>query len=150
MKFRGAAARLAVLSASMTLAACTASKPGGDVSEPSQPFRADFNADGFATILSAPPAAFDPVEPAPPAPRTADQDAADAEFMRVADYQNSVMDEVQALAERLRREERGNFQTLHYDNEGELGVVFEFLRDGPSTLSKYSRNPTFRGETVRW
>ncbi|MXO49264.1 hypothetical protein GRI69_13470 [Erythrobacter vulgaris] len=150
MKFRGAAARLAVLSASMTLAACTASKPGGDVSEPSQPFRADFNADGFATILSAPPAAFDPVEPAPPAPRTADQDAADAEFMRVADYQNSVMDEVQALAERLRREERGNFQTLHYDNEGELGVVFEFLRDGPATLSKYSRNPTFRGETVRW
>ena len=70
--------------------------------------------------------------------------------MRVADYQNSVMDEVQALAERLRREERGNFQTLHYDNEGELGVVFEFLRDGPATLSKYSRNPTFRGETVRW
>ena len=70
--------------------------------------------------------------------------------MRVADYQNSVMDEVQALAERLRREERGNFQTLHYDNEGELGVVFEFLRDGPATLRKYSKNPTFRGETVRW
>ncbi|HCJ21829.1 MAG TPA: hypothetical protein DHV64_09930 [Erythrobacter sp.] len=85
-----------------------------------------------------------------PAPRTAEQDAADADFMRVADYQNSVMDEVQALAERLRREERGNFQTLHYDNEGELGVVFEFLRDGPATLRKYSKNPTFRGETVRW
>ena len=70
--------------------------------------------------------------------------------MRVGDYQSSVMDEVQALAERLRREERGNFQTLHYDNEGELGVVFEFLRDGPATLRKYSKNPTFRGENVRW
>ncbi|KZY16555.1 hypothetical protein A3726_11270 [Erythrobacter sp. HI0037] len=57
---------------------------------------------------------------------------------------------MQALAERLRREERGNFQTHHYDNEGELGVVFEFLRDGPATLRKYSRNPTFRRETVRW
>ena len=150
MKFRGAAARLAILSAPMALAACTASGPGGDVSGTSQPFRADFNADGFATILSAPPAAFDPVEPPPPALRTAEKDAADAEFMRVTEYQNSVSDEVQALAERLRREERGNFQSLHYDNDGELGVVFEFLRDGSGTLRKYSRNPTFRGETVRW
>ena len=114
------------------------------------PFRAEVGASGFATILSALPAAFDPVKPPPPTPRTAEQDAADAEFMRVADYQNSVSDEVQALAERLRREERGNFQTLHYDNEGELGVVFEFLREGPATLRKYSNNPTFRGETVRW
>ncbi|WP_390551602.1 hypothetical protein [Qipengyuania sp. MTN3-11] len=132
------------------MAACTASSPERNISETSQPFRADFNADGFATILSAPPAAFDPVEPPPFAPRSAEQNAADAEFMRVAEYQNSVSDEVQALAERLRREERGNFQTLHYDNEGELGVVFEFLRQGPATLRKYSGNPTFRGETVRW
>ena len=150
MKMRLAVVHVAVLCAAMAFAGCTASRPGGDVSETSQPFRADFNADGFATILSAPPAAFDPVEPPPAATRTADQDAADAEFLRVANYQNSVMDEVQALAERLRRDERGNFQTLHYDNEGELGVVFEFLRDGPATLRKYSRNPTFRGETVRW
>lgn len=150
MKMRGPAANLAILIAAMGLAACTASRPEGDVSGSSQPFRADFNADGFATILSAPPAAFDPVEPPPPAPRTAEQDAADAELMRVGDYQNSVMDEVQALHERLRREERGNFVDLHYDNEGELGVVFQFLRDGPQTLRRYSRNPTFRGETVRW
>ena len=114
------------------------------------PFNAEIGENGFATILSAPPASFDPVEPPPPAPRTAAQNAADADFMRVAEYQNSVSDEVQALAERLRREERGNFQTLHYDNEGELGVVFEFLRDGPATLRKYSKNPSFRGETVRW
>ena len=90
MTMRRAAANLAILSASMGLAACTASIPGGDVSETSQPFRADFNADGFATILSAPPAAFDPVEPPPPEPRTPEQDAADAEFLRVAEYQNSV------------------------------------------------------------
>ena len=124
----------------------TASPPFSD----GLPFRAEVEASGFATILSAPPASFDPVEPPPPAPRTAEQDAADAEFMRVGDYQNSVMYEVQTLAEQLRRDERGNFQTLHYDNEGELGVVFEFLRDGPATLRKYSKNPTFRGETVRW
>ena len=150
MRMRGAAANLAILSASAGLAACTANSPDGNVSEASQPFRAEFNADGLATILSAPPAAFDPVEAPPPVPRTAEQDAADAEFMRVAEFQNSVTDEVQALADRLRREERGNFQTLHYDNEGELGVVFEFLRDGPATLRKYSQNPAFRGETVRW
>ena len=131
-------------------AACASPEKEAPPSSNGLPFRAEVSESGFATILSAPPASFDPVEPPPPAPRTAEQDAADAEFMRVADYQNSVSHEVQALAERLRREERGNFQTLHYDNEGELGVVFEFLRDGPATLRKYSKNPTFRGETVRW
>lgn len=131
-------------------AACASPEKEAPPSSNGLPFRAEVSESGFATILSAPPASFDPVEPSPPAPRTAEQDAADAEFMRVADYQNSVSDEVQALAERLRREERGNFQTLLYDNEGELGVVFEFLRDGPATLRKYSKNSTFRGETVRW
>ena len=131
-------------------AACASPEKEAPQSSNGLPFRAEVSESGFATILSAPPASFDPVEPPPPAPRTAEQDAADAEFMRVADYQNSVSDEVQALAERLRREERGNFQTLHYDNEGELGVVFEFLRDGPATLRNYSTNPTFRGQTVRW
>ena len=132
------------------LASCTSQDAGSPPLSDGLPFRAEIGESGFATILSASPAAFDPVEPPPPAPRTAEQDAADAEFMRVADYQNSVSDEVQALAERLRLEERGNFQSLHYDNEGELGVVFQFLRDGPATLRKYSKNPTFRGETVRW
>ena len=131
-------------------AACASPEKGPPPSSDGLPFNAEIGDSGFATILSAPPASFDPVEPPPPAPRTAEQDAADAEFMRVADYQNSVMDEVQVLAERLRRKERGNFQTLHYDNEAELGVVFEFLRDGPATLRKYSKNPTLRGETVRW
>ena len=132
------------------LAGCASQDAASPPLSDGLPFHAEIGESGFATILSAPPASFDPVEPPAPAPRTAEQDAADAEFMRVGDYQNSVMDEVQALAERLRREERGNFQTLHYDNEGELGVVFEFLRDGPATLRKYSKNPTFRGETVRW
>jgi hypothetical protein len=133
-----------------SLAGCASQDAASPPLSDGLPFHAEIGTSGFATILSAPPASFDPVEPPVPAPRTAEQDAADADFMRVADYQNSVMDEVQALAERLRREERGNFQTLHYDNEGELGVVFEFLRDGPATLRKYSKNPTFRGETVRW
>lgn len=140
-----------------SLAGCASQDAASPPLSDGLPFHAEIGESGFATILSAPPASFDPVEspaPAPrtaePAPRTAEQDAADAEFMRVGDYQSSVMDEVQALAERLHREERGNFQTLHYDNEGELGVVFEFLRDGPATLRKYSKNPTFRGENVRW
>ena len=133
-----------------SLAGCASQDAASPPLSDGLPFHAEIGTSGFATILSAPPASFDPVQPSPPAPRTAEQDAADAEFMRVADYQNSVSDEVQALAERLRREERGNFQTLHYDNEGELGVVFEFLSDGPATLRKYSKNPTFRGETVRW
>ena len=132
------------------LAGCASQDAASPPLSDGLPFRAEVGASGFATILSAPPASFDPVEPPPPVPRTAEQDAADAEFMRVADYQNSVMDEVQALAERLRREEGGNFQTHYFDNEGELGVVFEFMRDGPATLRKYSKNPTFRGETVRW
>lgn len=133
-----------------SLAGCASQDAASPPLSDGLPFHAEIGKSGFATILSAPPASFDPVESPAPAPRTAEQDAADAEFMRVGDYQSSVMDEVQALAERLRREERGNFQTLHYDNEGELGVVFEFLRDGPATLRKYSKNPTFRGENVRW
>ncbi|MWV27133.1 hypothetical protein [Aurantiacibacter rhizosphaerae] len=138
------------LSLCAMLAACAANTPEEGPPDASQPFRADFNAEGFATIIDVPPADFDPQQPRPPEPRTAEQDAADAQFMRVAKYQNSVMDEVQALTERLRREERGNFVDLYYDNDGEPGLVVQFLRDGPQTLRKYSDNPTFRGETVRW
>ncbi|MXP15710.1 hypothetical protein GRI44_13220 [Altererythrobacter confluentis] len=138
------------LSASILLASCAGHDAEDSPSNAQGPFRAEFNAEGFATILDVPPAAFDPEQPAPVQPRTPEQDAADAEFMRVADYQNSVMDEVQALSERLRRAEKDNFVDLYYDNDGELGVVFQFLRDGSQTLRRYSRNPTFRGETVRW
>ena len=134
----------------VSLGGCSPETANTDTGAAAQPFRADFSAEGYATILDAPPADFVPLSPADPEPRTAGQDAADAEFLRVAKYQNSVMDEVQALAERLRRDERENFVSLHYDNEGELGVVFEFLRNGSQTLRRYSENPTFRGVTVRW
>ncbi len=115
-----------------------------------QPFRAEFDADGFATILDAPPAEFTSARPGDPPPRTAEQIAADKQFQRVGDFQNSVMDEVAKLSRRLEREERGNYVSVYYDNEGDPSVVFQFLRDGPETLRKYTRHPRFFGKTVRW
>ena len=113
-------------------------------------FQAKIEPSGYATILDAPPAPFSPTDPSAPAPPTAQQIAAQEQFARVGQFQNSVMQQVQALVERLRRAERGNFVSVYYDNEGDPSVVFQFLRDGPGTLRKYTRHPRFLGKTVRW
>ena len=134
----------------LALAGCAAGAPEGGTEMARMPFRADFGPDGFATITSAPPADYTAAQPAPPEPKTAQQIADERQFARVGAYQARVGDEVQRLAEILRRKEAGNFVTLNYDNEGEPGTEFQFLRDGPQTLRKYSDNPTFRGVTVRW
>lgn len=114
--------------------------PKGAILEPS----------GFATIRDAPPAPFTPTAPGAPPPPTPDQVAGQRQFARAAAFQNSVMAEVMALTARLRREEAGNFVSVYYDNEGEPKVVFQFLRDGPATLARYSRHPRFVGITVRF
>ena len=129
---------------------CTETANSVSVEAPGQPFRAEFDERGFATILDAPPAGFTPVRPGDPPPRTAEQIAADEQFKRVGDFQNSVMDEVAELSRRLEREERGNYVSVYYDNEGDPSVVFQFLRDGPATLRKYTQHPRFFGKTVRW
>jgi len=105
---------------------------------------------GFATILDAPPASFTPVPPTQPLPPSPEQIEAQRQFARVAEFQNRVRDEVTALAERLRVAEKGNFVDLYFDNEGEPSAVVQFLRDGPATLRKYTSNPRFRAETVRF
>lgn len=105
---------------------------------------------GYATILDAPTAPFTPATPKPPEPLSADRVAAHEQFRRGGEFQNSVMDEVQALAERLRRAEKGNFVDLYFENEGEPHVVFRFLRNGPETLAKYTRHPRFRAATARY
>lgn len=126
------------------LAACSASAE-------TAPLRgATIGADGYATILDAPPAPFTPVLPGEPEPPTPDQIAAQEQFRRVADFQNAVRQDVDALTERLRRDEVGNFVSVYYDNEGDPSVVFQFLRDGPGTLRRYSDNPRFFGKTVRF
>lgn len=133
---------------SIALAGCaakSAESAAGDAA-----FLATTGADGYATILDAPPAPFTPAEPAVPAPLTTQQVAEQEQFTRVGRFQNSVMEEVQALAERLRQQERGNFVSLYYDNEGDPSVVFQFLDDGSGTLRKYTRHPQFFGKTVRW
>ena len=106
--------------------------------------------DGFATIKSAAPAPFKPAEPGEPPPLTAEQLAGHERFRRAAEFQNEVMDEVQALSERLRKAEPGNFVDLYYENEGVPHVVFRFLRDAQSTLAKYTRDPRFRAATARY
>ena len=133
---------------SLALAGCAAKSAepaAGDV-----PFRAGLGRDGYATILDAPPAPFDPVEASETTPPTAQQLAAQVPFTRVGRFQNSVMEEVQALVERLRRQDRGNFVSVYYDNEGDPSVVFQFLREGPETLRKSTQHPRFFGKTVRW
>lgn len=120
------------------------------VEAPGQPFRAEFDERGLATILDAPPAESTPVQPGDPPPRTAEQIAADEQFQRVVDFQGRVSDDVAELSRRLEREERGNYVTVYYDNEGDPSVVFQFLRDGPETLRKYTQHPRFFAENVRW
>lgn len=134
----------------LAVAGCTAAIDPAPPAASGQPFRAQFGSGGYATILNAPPADFTPVKPGEPPPRTAEQVAADAQFQRVGDFQNSVMDDVAELSRRLEREERGNYVSVYYDNEGDPSVVFQFLRDGPETLRKYTRHPRFFGKTVPW
>lgn len=136
--------------AAIAIAGCTAADDPAPANASGQPFRAEFGVDGYATILDAPPAEFTPVRPSDPPPRTAEQLEADKQFQRVGDFQNSVMDEVAALSRRLEREEPGNYVSVYYDNEGDPSAVFQFLRDGPKTLRKYTRHPRFFGKTVRW
>lgn len=134
----------------MVSGGCTATADRASREASTQPFRAQFNEQGMATILDAPPAEFTPVLPGDPPPRTAEQLAADEQFQRVVDFQGRVSDEVQALSRQLEREERGNYVSVYYDNEGDPSVVFQFLRDGPGTLRRYTRHPRFFGRTVRW
>jgi hypothetical protein len=121
------------------LASCAAAAP------PTQPPKgAAIGAQGWATITDAPPARFQPTEPGAPPPLTAEQIAGNEQFRRSGEFQNKVMAEVQALADRLRRSERGNFVDLYYENEGEPHVVFRFLRNPETTLARYTKNRSFR------
>ncbi len=114
------------------------------------PRGAKLGPDGFATVADAPPAPFDPASPPEPPPPTADQVAGQAQFARAGTFQNEVRDIVTALDRRLRVAERGNYVGPYFDNEGTPTAVFQFLRDGPGTLAKYTRNPRFVGKTARF
>lgn len=151
--------KLVPLLATIALAACAATprdpaappeRSASETPTPAAGFRATLEASGYATILDAPPAPFTPTEPTPPPPLTPAQLADHAQFARVGQFQNGVREQVQALSERLEREQRGNFVSLYYDNEGDPSVVFQFLRDGPGTLRRYTQHSRFFGKTVRW
>jgi hypothetical protein len=114
------------------------------------PRGAVIGAEGFATILDAPSAPFTPAEPSAPKPMTADQAAAHAQFRRAGEFQNAVRGDVLALVKKLRVAEKGNFVSVYYDNEGDPSAVYQFLRDGPGTLRKYTKRPRFIGKTVRF
>jgi hypothetical protein len=120
--------------------AATARLPVGARLEPS----------GYATIVDAPPAPYTPAPPRDPAPLTPEQLAGHRQFARAGAFQNEVREQVAALDARLRREELGNYVSLYFDNEGEPSVVFQFLRDRPRTLARYTRHPRFIGKTVRF
>jgi hypothetical protein len=148
---------LLVLGLALAASACAAPVPTPGATSPSgspQPAStpapptltgATIGPEGFATILDAPPAPFTPALPgAAPAP---DPEAA-ARFRRVGEFQRAVRAEAEALDRRLRTAERGNYVSRYFDNEGEPQAVFQFLRDGPGTLARYTRDPRFRGETV--
>jgi hypothetical protein len=136
---RGQLYRAIVLSG-LFIAACGAKH--------SPPLSAASRPSAYATILDAPPAPFAPVEPKDPEPPTAAQIAEQAQFTRVGKFQARVTDQVQALDGRLRAAEKANYVSVYYENEGEPSVVFQFLRDGPGTLRRYSRHPRFIGKTV--
>lgn len=98
---------------------------------------------GFATIIDVPPAPFTPAAPSGPQRLTPSERAGHEQFARAGRFQNEVMDEVQALAEKLRSREKGNFVDLYFENEGDPHVVFRFLRDPQRTLAKYTKHPRF-------
>jgi hypothetical protein len=129
------------------LAGCTQPTPPANQRELADqriiPTGATIGVDGFATIFDAPPAPFTPTAPGAPPPLTAAQLADHRQFRRASEFQNKVMGEVQALGEKLRSAEAGNFVDLYYENEGEPRVVFRFLRHPAATLAKYTRNPAF-------
>ena len=114
------------------------------------PAGAAIGPDGFATIVDAPPASFTPLQPGAPPPLTPSQVAGDEQFRRAGQFQNAVMAEVQALADRLRGAEAGNFVDLYFENAGEPHVVFRFLRDADATLARYTSDPRFRAATARF
>lgn len=130
--------------------ACTSNNTDIDRPYKDGAIRAEIGASGYATILDAPPAPFTPVTPGDPEPSSAKQIADDEQFTRVARFQDSVRERVYALVETMQREESGNFVSLYYDNDGDPSVVFQFLRNGPATLRKYTDHPRFLAKTVRW
>lgn len=146
--------RLLVLVAAALVASCSSDQVIAS-SQPesvraAHPIGAVIGPAGHATIRDAPPAPFTPSEPGTPPPLTPEQLAAHAQFRRSADFQNAVMEEVQALADRLRTAERGNFVDLYFENEGEPHVVFRFLRDPEATLARYTRHRSFRAARARF
>jgi hypothetical protein len=130
------------------LSACSATTIDQSTGQSNVQPKAVTDAHGFATILDAPPAPFTPEVPKEPAPPKAEQIAANEQFMRVTRFQGSVAQKVQTLDGRLRKAEKGNYVSLYYENEGDPSAVFQFLRDGPGTLRRYSREPRFIGKTV--
>lgn len=105
---------------------------------------------GYATITDAPPAPFTAKEPRAPEPLTPEQLAGHRQFARAGRFQNEVRQEVQALVDKLRVREKGNFVDLYFENEGEPRVVFRFQRDPGKTLAKYTKHPRFFAETARY
>ena len=130
----GTAALAAAGCASVASSAAPAFVPRGATIEPS----------GFAIILEVPPAPFSPKVPGAPEPPSVDQLEGQEQFRRVAEFQNDIRDEVDALRRKLERAEKGNFVDLYFENEGEPHVVFRFMRDPQATLAKYTKNPHFR------
>lgn len=108
------------------------------------PTAATIEPSGFATIIDVPPAPFTVAGPGRPEPPSAEQVAAQEQFRRVAEFQNRIRDEVDALHRTLDAREQGNFVDLYFENEGEPHVVFRFLRDPAGTLAKYTKYPHFR------
>ncbi len=114
-------------------------------------FRATIEPSGYATITDAPPAPFTPTPPGQPQPLTPGQIAGHQRFARAGAFQNEVREEVQALDARLRREQAGNYVSVYYDNDSEPPrAVFQFLRNGPATVARYTRHPRFAAINVRF
>lgn len=143
--------QIILLAASLVaFSGCMSNSSDIDGPENDKGIQAEMGANGYATILNAPPAPFTPVKPGEPQRKTPEQVADDEQFMRITKFQGSVMEEVIVLAETLRLKEANNFVSHYFDNEGDPSVVFQFLKNGSSTLRTYTDHPRFLAKTVRW
>lgn len=119
---------------------------------PAAPTGARIEPSGFATILSAPSAPYPDAPPPMPAEQETQRLAREqgisvshAELMMNPD--EASMRAANALRQRLRREEAGNFVDARIVRDPRPRYQFHFRRNGPETLARYTSDPRFKAVT---
>lgn len=99
------------------------------------PAGATIGADGYATLLSAPPS------PAPPPRSRQPMPSEDDESLR--NPEEAAMRDAQTLDRRLKAAERGNYIGYRVVRDPSPRFAFQFRRDAAATLARHTRDSRF-------